>query len=240
MSLILDALRKMEQERKNRRGAAQDLRPEVLRYRPATQRKQPAKYPLVLVGVLLLCAGAGAGFLLKENRAELAASKPGQTAAPDAASAPIAQQPLAPPVAAPAPVVAPAAAPMPAPVAASGPAAPAAKLSEPLPATVEAAPPKPSRKAAMSAGPSQVESASQAKPVRESAVEVHAGNDIIISGIAYQDERRLRRAVLNGQLVGEGAEIGGARVVEIRETKVRLSRGGQLFDVPFSSGLQSR
>ena len=64
--------------------------------------------------------------------------------------------------------------------------------------------------------------------------------DITISGIAYQDERKLRRAVLNGSLVGEGAEVAGARVVEIRENKVRMSRGGQHFDVVFSSGVQSR
>ena len=80
-----------------------------------------------------------------------------------------------------------------------------------------------------------------AVPLRAAREEVvSGGQDITISGIAYQDERRLRRAVLNGALVGEGAEIGGARVVEIKETKVRLSRGGQVFEVPFSSGLQSR
>jgi general secretion pathway protein B len=63
--------------------------------------------------------------------------------------------------------------------------------------------------------------------------------EISITGIAWQDERSLRRAVLNGVLVGEGAEVAGARVVEIRESKVRLSRGGQLFEVVMSSG-QSR
>ena len=67
-----------------------------------------------------------------------------------------------------------------------------------------------------------------------------APSDISISGIAYQDERRLRRAVVNGVLVGEGADIAGARVVEIKESKVKLFRDGQMFDVHFTSGLSSR
>jgi len=60
--------------------------------------------------------------------------------------------------------------------------------------------------------------------------------DISITGIAWQDERSLRRAVINGTLVGEGAEVAGARVLEIREDRVRLSRGGQVFEAAFSAG----
>lgn len=96
------------------------------------------------------------------------------------------------------------------------------------------------RAAATAQTPMQPDAVPQ-RAAREEAVSASAGGqDITISGIAYQDERRLRRAVLNGALVGEGAEVAGARVVEIKETKVRLSRGGQVFEVHFSSGLQSR
>jgi general secretion pathway protein B len=35
--------------------------------------------------------------------------------------------------------------------------------------------------------------------------------------------------------VGEGAQVAGARVVEIKEDRVRLSRGGQTFEVQLSS-----
>jgi len=59
---------------------------------------------------------------------------------------------------------------------------------------------------------------------------------ITVSGIAWQDERYLRRAVINGALVGEGAEIQGAKVVEIRENRVRFNRGGEIFEVVHSSG----
>jgi len=80
--------------------------------------------------------------------------------------------------------------------------------------------------------------AAQRKPVQREAAALPqaAPADIVITGIAWQDERSLRRAVVNGALVGEGAEVAGARVVEIREDRVRLTRGGQLFDAVFSTG----
>lgn len=232
MSLILDALRKMEQERKSRRGAAQDLRPEVLRYRTAALPKQPPNYPLFIAGALLLCAGVGAGFLIKGSGAKSVEAQ-APAAAPSAPAA-LPAPPPAPPAAAAAPVAVP--------VPMEQTAAPI-KPAEPSPAPFEVSKTKRQRVAASGPAatiPAEPAPVPQARPLLENPVQVHAGNDIVISGIAYQDERRLRRAVLNGQLVGEGAEIAGARVVEIRETKVRFSRGGRLFDVPFSSGLQSR
>ena len=63
---------------------------------------------------------------------------------------------------------------------------------------------------------------------------------ITISGIAWQDERSLRRAVVNGSLVGEGAEIAGARIMEIRERSIRFSRGEKTFEVSYASAFPSR
>ena len=224
MSLILDALRKMEQERRTRRGNAQDLRPEVLRYRLATQPKPPSRYPFVIAGAaLLLLGGLGAGLFLNRPAAPVVAQAP---------SAP------APPVAVPEVPIAASPAPAAVPVPDQGVAATVAAPPAARPAAVAA--PQPAKAApVVSQAPAPPEPQSQPKAYREN-VAAAGGQDIVISGIAYQDERRLRRAVLNGVLVGEGAEVAGARVVEIRETKVRLSRGGRLFDVPFSSGLQSR
>lgn len=205
----------MEQERRSRRGSAQDLRPEVLRYRMATQPKQPSRYPLVIVGVLLLSAGIGAGFVLKGNKDEAVSQAKQEFAA--GAPAPT-----------PSPVEAPAVVPP-----ASEPAADEPAASQPLAAPVVAEPASPRpRPAAVPSAPAPA----AAMAPREDAAAQAGGADITISGIAYQDERRMRRAVLNGVLVAEGAEVAGARVVEIRETKVKLSRGGQLFEVPFSSG----
>jgi general secretion pathway protein B len=82
---------------------------------------------------------------------------------------------------------------------------------------------------------------SPAVPVKPSAdagmIKQKNGNDgIIVSGIAWQDERPLRRAVINGFLVEEGSVIQGARIIEIKESRVRFSRGDEVFEVVHSSG----
>ncbi|WP_136514044.1 general secretion pathway protein GspB [Geomonas edaphica] len=235
MSLILDALRKMEQERRSKRGNSQDLRPEVLRYRLAAQPKEKSRYPLAIAaGLVLLCAGLGVGFMLKSRGAAHVADQ--VPAAPPAVA-------VQPPVAAvPAPA-APAAAALPQPVSAPSAAAPAAPAQPVIgAATPVPSPAEPIRKTSRTAAPAAAQEAvAQPRvPRGENATAAAGGQDIVISGIAYQDERRMRRAVLNGSLVGEGAEVAGARVVEIKETKVRLSRGGHVFEIPFSSGMQSR
>lgn len=274
MSLILDALRKMEQDRKSRRGAALDIRPEVLRYRGAVPRQEP-KHPYLFpaVGILLLLAGIGARVLWRGNSATAVSAGSDSTASssPTAAALPTAATAATAPMAAtgaPAPVTAaPAmtATPPLATAAASTPAAASAALPAAAPPAPKVAPDraiapataqqaavsdsvassgsKRDRKRAAAAKSSHREAPgiSQSQPQhRAAAEELQTIPEISISGIAWQDERSLRRAVLNGQLVGEGAEVAGARVVEIRETKVRLSRGGQLFDVVFSSGFPSR
>lgn len=240
MSLILDALRKMEQERRSKRGNGQDLRPEVLRYRLAAQPTQKSRYPLAIVtGVVLLCLGLGAGFMLQGRSAEQAADEtPSATSVAQPQMVPQVPAPVPPTAAAPAPAAAPQ--PLPAPEVAAVPAAPTQNpAAESAPAALPAAPARKTSRAALP--PSAPEAAPQPRAPQEEKASAAAGApDIVISGIAFQDERRMRRAVLNGSLVGEGAEVAGARVVEIKETKVKLSRGGHVFEIPFSSGLQSR
>jgi len=229
MSLILEALRKMEQERKSKLGAAQNLRPEVLRYRSAGGIvQQSAKYPLVIIAAVLLLAGIGAGIMLKVNDGKMAAPA-------NQVSAPVAPAPA--PVILDAPAVLSPEAP-----ALSG-AAPDSE-SEPVaaPVAVEPAQPKPGPAVAAPAilAPVATGASTQAQPAQRETAEESRHADISISGIAYQDERRMRRAVLNGQLVGEGAEIAGSRVIEIRENKVRLSRGGRVFELFLSSSFSTR
>lgn len=227
MSLILDALRKMEQDRNSRRGTAQDLRPEVLRYRrePVRERRLPLRW----IGLaVLLVAGLGVGFLALGSR-------PGKPVATPAAQAPAAAVPKspapaaqpAPSEAAPAPASTAGAAPEPArpPLAAGLKEVPVAK--EPAPEPRPVTPERPVQ-AARRERPAPAAAPAQQPVVMGSA-------DITVSGIAWQDERNLRRAVLNGTLVGEGAQVSGARVVEIKEDRVRLSRNGQLFEVLLSS-----
>jgi general secretion pathway protein B len=63
--------------------------------------------------------------------------------------------------------------------------------------------------------------------------------DIKISGIAWQDEHSSRQAVVNGFLMHEGGIISGARITDILKDRVRFSQDGRIFEVPFvaSAGL---
>ncbi|GFE58792.1 hypothetical protein [Geobacter sp. AOG1] len=196
MSMILDALRKMEQDRKLRRQGAASLRPEVLSYRGRSSKHRRTSFIFWIIGALLVVAGAGGGLWISSGKSStpLRPAQEIQVAAAPEVIPPV--RPTAPP-------------------------APMSLPQSPAPATLT---------------PRQL-------PVRKAPVaaplthaEESLGNaGITISGIAWQDERELRRAVINGALVGEGADVGGARVVEIKENRVRFSRGGQVFEVLYSS-----
>lgn len=217
MSLILDALRKMEEDRKSRRSAAQDIRPEVLRYRVAIKPQEEKPYLLVVVALVLLAAGTGAGLFLRGS---------GRTISPATA-------PAVAPAALPEPLVA-----RPAPAIAVPPSQPVDYAS---PVQSSGSRRRGRKPAAASAVPTEAAGLQQSQPQhRDATGDLPTLPEISVSGIAWQDERSLRRAVLNGALVGEGAEVAGARVVEIRENRVRVLRGGQLFDIVFSSGQSSR
>lgn len=56
--------------------------------------------------------------------------------------------------------------------------------------------------------------------------------DIKVSGIAWQDERSARRAVVNGFLMREQGVVAGAKIVEILQDRVRFSQAGTTFEVP--------
>jgi general secretion pathway protein B len=202
MSLILDALRKMEKERKRRRASAPGLTPQVLNYQGSPRIRERNPLWAWGGGIAVVAIAASIFFFLNrggEQPAEaslksekFASAKETPSAAPELPAVPLASPPLPPPQPQPLPVEKPSVAPQ--------------------------------------------------KPVKVKTLVTTAPADtgLTISGIAWQEERSLRRAVVNNALVGEGAEIGGARVVEIREYRVRFSRGGQTFDIPFNAGVRSK
>lgn len=204
MSLILDALRKMEQERKSRHAGTVDIRPAVLHRRGDDPPAPRNLAMLVIAGAVLLLAGIGAGLFIKQEKPAPPLPQPAEQAAmvPEARPA----SPVTPPPSAPVP----------------------AEPVRPVPAAIvrPGAPAPPPRSAV-----------AEEEPTRTSGP---ADRGITISGIAWQDERSLRRAVVNGSLVGEGAEIAGARIIEIRERSVRFSREGSSFDVSYTSAFPSR
>jgi general secretion pathway protein B len=59
--------------------------------------------------------------------------------------------------------------------------------------------------------------------------------DIKLSGIAWQEERRARRAVVNGFLMKEGGVVSGARITDIFQNRVRFSLSGKSFEIPLVS-----
>lgn len=76
------------------------------------------------------------------------------------------------------------------------------------------------------------EEAQQPKPpAREERQAIPGTPDgIILSGIAWQPGKSLRRAVINDTLVGEGAVLNGVRVTEIKPTSVRFEKGSTLYE----------
>ena len=64
---------------------------------------------------------------------------------------------------------------------------------------------------------------------------IAAPADIKLSGIAWQDERRARRAVVNGFLMREGGVVSGARITDIFQDRVRFSLSGKVFEIPLVS-----
>ncbi len=79
---------------------------------------------------------------------------------------------------------------------------------------------------APAAAPSQV-----AQPPRSTETVVSGTPEgIKLTGIAWQDSRKMRRAVINDLLVGEGTVVAGAKVLEIRPGLVRFEKNGSLFE----------
>ena len=64
---------------------------------------------------------------------------------------------------------------------------------------------------------------------------IAAPADIKLSGIAWQEDRRARRAVVNGFLMQEGGVVSGARITDIFQDRVRFSLSGSVFEIPLAS-----
>lgn len=194
MSLILDALRKIELERKAKRQSSQEIRSEVLHYRGAAPTVDKSRIIPVSAAVVLVSASVAAFFYFKKPEPPHIASAQPQEILQQESHSTDSPQTLQPTPA-------------------------ALTLQKNMPAELKTSPPP-------------VKQATE----KISAQQKSSDEKITVSGIAWQDERSLRRAVINGHLFGEGAEIEGAKIIEIKENRVRFSRGGEIFEVAHSSG----
>lgn len=221
MSLILEALRKSEAER--RRGLAPDVAMELPPVPAARTRASPAwTWPALAAAVL--AAGAAGWWMLRGDRA----SEPSADVAPAAATSEAGAAPAP-------PVVVRRQAPTPAPATSAPSASSPATPSTALPASGLGIVP-PAAPAAPAAPPPRPAPASAPAPASMAA----AVPDLDATGLPpvkltmhMWDEAPARRfVILDGQRMAEGDRSGGLSVVEIRRDGVVVERDGQRARVP--------
>lgn len=221
MSYILDALKKMEHDKATKAAPAgmTTISGDLFRgERPRSAGGGAWRLALAAVMAASLAVAATWYFLAPSGRRPDVASPPHVIGEKGThVSAPAAPAALPPSVAVPAP---------------SPPPGQAALAAAPPPvsgaaAGREGALRRAERTGAASTGDGDERAASPVQSVPPS--------DITVSGIAWQEERKGRRAVVNGFLLKEGSVVAGARVAEIRRDRVRFDRAGAQFDVSLAA-----
>jgi general secretion pathway protein B len=227
MSYILDALKKIEHEKNKktlpdgRVSISGDLFQE--RKQPPAKARIWKTMALIVVASLVTCAGTW--FVLQGNGKK---SRKSAAAVRQAASTP-APAPVIPQVA-PAPATAPVQSqPVPA---AAPPAAPTAAV----PAAEAGEDDETSRREARRAQRG-IKAQSPAALPKQPPQNVQSPADIKLSGIAWQEERTARRAVVNGFLLKEGAVVSGAKIIDIRADRVRFSSAAGQFEIKLDAVL---
>jgi len=226
MSLILDALRKSEAER--RRGKSPDLFA-GLPTPTATQRPQLLRlWPWFALAALCLAA-ASVFWIAREADAPTSIEPAPRAAVEDPGAMPIAAVEPAPTSAAPAPtptpMIAPTAAPPPAP---SPQAAPANVAAMPLeaaaPAVAAAQPPPPpvAENESESLPPIAVLTASERASLPPLKLSMHV----------WDREPGKRFAIIDGHRIGEGAVVGNGVIQEIRRDGVVIEIDGRRILLP--------
>lgn len=225
MSYILDALKKMEHEKAAKAAPAgmTTMSGDLFRgERPRPVGGGAWKLALAAVAAASLAVAATWFFLAPTGRSPVGPSPapaPGQAPAP---AAPVAASP--------------------------------AKPEEVLPQPSPPAAPPPSGRTSLAVAPPPVSAAAAGrggalKRMERSSALPTVGQDgraaapaqsappadLTVSGIAWQEERRARRAVVNGFLLKEGSVVAGARIGEIHRDRVRFSRAGGQFDISLAS-----
>lgn len=218
MSYILDALKKIEHE-KNRKKLPDgrvNISGDLFQERNRQVSKTRSWKVLVLVAVVSLIACAGTWFALKGNgskgksasKSVVPAQSPRPVASPQPPAVPVQPQPS--------PVVSP--------------------ISPPAPSIN-------SKKVADEDIPARADRRSKkqlkAPPVinKQPVQTAQVPADIKLSGIAWQDERSARRAVINGFLLKEGAVVSGAKIIDIKADRVRFSSVSGSFEIKLDSVL---
>jgi general secretion pathway protein B len=229
MSYILDALKKIEQEKnkKARPDGRISISGDLFQ-----ERKQPAAKAgiwkiIMLIVLASLLTFTGTWFLFQGNDKKNTAETR-QAAEP--ATAPVHPSALFMATAAPMPVPP---HPQPVPVA----------LSPAVPSAAEHIVPKreevvaDNESSARSVRSPQKEAKARSPFPKQSDPIVPAPAGIMLSGIAWQESRSARRAVVNGFLLREGAVVSGAKITDIQADRVRFLSSAGTFEIKLDSVL---
>jgi general secretion pathway protein B len=217
VSSILKALRKLEEEKSRSREGTPDIARDILKRGP--RRKAFPWMTFASVAVLVLVF-ALTGYILM-GKSEF--PKPPQTQS-------IHEMP---PAQSPAPAVS-----------SSEQKNPLQAVSAPAPPTAAARktptkiPAGPALSAEPKATPEPVKTAPAPRPAAKEIVDPLPA--LTLTGIAFQEDRESRLAVINDLPVMEGTVIAGARVVEISEDRVRFNYSGRSFDVLLDGPVSAR
>jgi len=227
MSFILDALKKLEQEKAARRGGNVNISDELVRgnhrVSRVSKRTGPMNATTVGVGLVLLILVVAVAVLWRDRGVVRETESPAADTHVGPREPVIAERASTPP--APRVQEAP-------PVRAAAPSVP---RTEPLPTS-------PQQRAARTEIPVRTPPPTAASDRGGDSYQGSgsSGGGLTVSGIAWQDERSARRAVVNGTLLSEGNTVGGAKIVEIQQARVRFSSNGRTFEVSLSAPVQGR
>jgi type IV secretory pathway VirB10-like protein len=231
MSYILDALKKLEHDksRKSRGDGMINISGALFEHERHKSSGPAVRKIALAVTVAVLMTFGATWLFLQPGKGRI---KP---------SARLAAPPPAPPIrveTAPAPPVPPAApVQLTPPVATSAPAQespsrPPVQPSKPQTAVVPSAPATEDDDAGRAPRRRTKERQGLALPADQA---IAAPADIKLSGIAWQEEHRARRAVVNGFLMQEGGVVSGARITDIYQDRVRFTLSGKTFEIPLVS-----
>lgn len=226
MSYILDALRKIEHEKskKSRPDGRVSISGDLFQERSRPPARSVIWKIVLLIVAASLVTGTATWFVLKWSGKKNAVTV--RTAAPPPPA------PVNKPVASPAVPL------------------PAQPQPQPAPAVAPSATPAASTNTESDEGEEdsarearrskkQVKAPSPFTYPKQTVQTVPPPADIKLSGIAWQDERAARRAVINGFLLKEGAVVSGTKITDIKADRVRFSSPAGQFEIKLDAVLPS-
>ena len=215
MSLILDALKKLNREKSSRRDGTANIAVEILRPDTPRPAKRMLRYfaAVCITAVATACVTyaimAGLGIMSKSSPPATVSPPPGQ----QVKSAAPARDPVS--------------------SATDEISGPPAKIQDDAKSKELSIPPsrKKARRDIIRKEPDVATEIIKKSTEPATRVSVASPPSLKLSGIIWQEEPGERRAMINGKIASEGSIIEGVKVVEIHPARVRFSYNGKPFEI---------